>query len=170
MAQYRWHLVENVTFETRRVSLVYRHAHYRSCLAQCLARKCHIWVKLCIVTLIIAHVSLNFMARKSLMSRHDFRGTPTNVYDRTYISYCMFAILILKSIRFLATITMKRRLHSCRIVNMQKYVGAVRHRGLPLRVAPIWIFDVFPQFGESSNIYWFVHFIKNASCWLNCIF
>jgi hypothetical protein len=39
--------LENVTFETRRVSL-------------------------CIVTLIVAHVSLNFMARISLMSRHDF--------------------------------------------------------------------------------------------------
>jgi hypothetical protein len=59
-----------------------------------------------------------------------------------------------QSIRFLATITMKRRLHSCRIVNMQKYVGAVRHRGLALRVAAIWIFDVFRvwQFGESRNI------------------
>jgi hypothetical protein len=57
---YRWCIVtliiahvspnfslENVTFETRRVSL-------------------------CIVTLIIARVSLNFMARISVMSRHDF--------------------------------------------------------------------------------------------------
>jgi hypothetical protein len=35
---------------------------------------------------------------------------------------------------------------------MQKYVGAVRHRRLALRVAAIRIFDVFPQFGESHNI------------------
>jgi hypothetical protein len=82
MAQYRWNLVENVSFETRRVSLVYRHAH-RPCLAQ----KCHVWdtpciagvssrslslmsrpkmsrlrhavYRWCIVTLIIAHVSPN---------------------------------------------------------------------------------------------------------------
>jgi hypothetical protein len=60
-AVYRWCIVtliiahvspnvslENVTFETRRVSL-------------------------CIVTLIIAQVSLNFIARISFMSRHDFR-------------------------------------------------------------------------------------------------
>jgi hypothetical protein len=47
-----------------------------------------------------------------------------------------------QSIRFLATITMKHRLHGCRIVNMQKYVGAVRHRGLALRVAAIRIFYV----------------------------
>jgi hypothetical protein len=64
MTQYWWNLVENVTFETRRVSLLYRltliiahvslknvmfeirrvslvyhHAHYRSCLT----KKCHVW-------------------------------------------------------------------------------------------------------------------------------
>jgi hypothetical protein len=79
-AVYRWCIVtliishvspnvslENVTFETRRVSL-------------------------CIVTLIIAHVSLNFMARISLMSRHDFwygtlvsRPTSEKPLDPTFL-------------------------------------------------------------------------------------
>jgi hypothetical protein len=75
MAQYLWNLVEGVTFETRRVSLVYRHAHYRSCLAKnvmfetrraslvychahyrsCLARKCHVWDTPCIAVYRHAH-------------------------------------------------------------------------------------------------------------------
>jgi hypothetical protein len=88
--------LENVTFETRRVSLVYRHAHYRSKMSR-LRHAVYRWcivtliiahvslnvslenvtfetrrVSLCIVTLVIAHVSLNFMARISLMSRYDF--------------------------------------------------------------------------------------------------
>jgi hypothetical protein len=125
---------------------VYRHVNYRSCLAQFYGPK-------------IAHVTPWF-------SGHSHKRLRPHLHIILHVCNSNFK----QSIRFLATITMKRRLHSCRIVNMQKYVGAVRHRGLALRVAPIWIFDVFPQFGESSNIYWFVHFIKNASCWLNCIF
>jgi hypothetical protein len=62
MAQYRWNLVENVTFETRCVSLVYRHAHYRSCLA----RKCHVWDTPCIAG--VSSRSLSLMSR-SKMSR-----------------------------------------------------------------------------------------------------
>jgi hypothetical protein len=87
-------------------------------------------------SLSLMSISLNFMARISV------RGTPTNVYDRTYISLHVYNSNFKQSIRFLATITMKRRLHGCRIVNMQKYVGAVRHRGLALRVAAIQIFYV----------------------------
>jgi hypothetical protein len=66
MAQYRWNLVENVTFETRRVSLVYRHAHYRPCLAQ----KCHVWDTPCIAG--VSSRSLSLMSRpmsRSKMSR-----------------------------------------------------------------------------------------------------
>jgi hypothetical protein len=59
--------IKNVMFEIRRVSLVYHHAHYRSCLTQkchetrcvslvylhthyrsCLARKCHVWDTPCV--------------------------------------------------------------------------------------------------------------------------
>jgi hypothetical protein len=124
------------------------------------SRLTHAVYRWCIVTLIIAHVLCNvslenvtFESRSvsscssSLMSRsilwpeyamifgtgHSHKRLRPHLHIILHVYNSNFK----QSIRFLATITMKRRLHSCRIVNMQKYVGAVCHRGLALRVATI---------------------------------
>jgi hypothetical protein len=96
MAQYLWNLVEGVTFETRCVSLVYHHSHYRSCLAQ----KCHVWDTPCIAGVLSRSLSLMSRSKMSclrhamyrcvssrslsLMSRHDFwYGYVSNIRDRS---------------------------------------------------------------------------------------